>query len=166
MSSVSRRGTTCWGGNGACVIVQLGHWIQVVNGGELRTNIKGQSELTVKGVFVAAKALAPCVLFLDECDHFAPAREGMASGIAMGGSQGASGAGLRVLGTLMQEMDALQDLKGDAAYAPPSAHAPQQCMPPPATTALKAAVLCCAFDSQCVLCSAGAARCGSLEQCL
>ena len=93
--------------------------VQVVNGGELRTNIKGQSELTVKGVFVAAKALAPCVLFLDECDHFAPAREGMASELAMGGAQGASGAGLRVLGTLMQEMDALQDLKGDAACAPP-----------------------------------------------
>lgn len=80
--------------------------------------MKGESELSVRGVFLAAKALTPCVLFLDECDAFAPPREGMASGVAMGSSQGASGASARALGTLMHEMDALGDLVGDAAYAP------------------------------------------------
>lgn len=91
--------------------------VQVVNGAELNSNIKYESEQAVRGVFVAARALVPSVLLLDECDTFAPARQGMASGISTGSSQGASGAGMRVLGTLMHEMDELGELMGDAAYA-------------------------------------------------
>jgi SpoVK/Ycf46/Vps4 family AAA+-type ATPase len=90
---------------------------QVVYGGELTSDIVGDTEKVVRGIFTAAKALVPCVLLLDECDRFSPPREGMASGFSMGSAQGASGVAMIALGTLMQEMDALDDLRGDAAYA-------------------------------------------------
>jgi SpoVK/Ycf46/Vps4 family AAA+-type ATPase len=92
-------------------------YVQVVNGGELISDIQGETEQVVRGVFVAARALVPCVLFLDECDAFSPPREGMASGIAMGNLQGATGAAMQALGELMHEFDVLDKLRGDAAYA-------------------------------------------------
>jgi SpoVK/Ycf46/Vps4 family AAA+-type ATPase len=84
----------------------------------LISNIQGDTAKIVHGVFVAARALVPCVLFLDECDAFCPPREGNASGMGMGNLQGASGAALQALAVLLEEFDELDHLRGDAACAP------------------------------------------------
>lgn len=73
---------------------------QVVNGPELMTAVLGESEAAVKATYIAARAIAPTVVFIDEVDAFAPARSGMA---ATGGGD-ASGTASRVLATLLIEM--------------------------------------------------------------
>jgi SpoVK/Ycf46/Vps4 family AAA+-type ATPase len=76
--------------------------VQVVNGPEMLSEFLGESEAAIQGLFVAARALAPTVLFLDEVDAIAPAREGMA---ARGGGEQTSEVAARVLSTLLTEME-------------------------------------------------------------
>ena len=77
--------------------------LQVVNGPELLSETVGDSEASTRGLFVAARALAPAVVFLDEVDALAPARAGMAAGGAAGHT---SETAARVLSTLLTEMEA------------------------------------------------------------
>lgn len=39
----------------------------------------GESEASLRGIFAAARALSPSVVFIDEVDALAPAREGAVS---------------------------------------------------------------------------------------
>eukprot|EP00892_Ulva_mutabilis_P001769 jgi/Ulvmu1/11593/UM079_0037.1 len=79
---------------------EAGATLMVVNGPELMTAVLGESEAGVRAIYVAARALAPTVVFIDEVDAFAPARSGMA---ATGGGD-ASDTAARVLATLLIEM--------------------------------------------------------------
>lgn len=70
-----------------------------VKGPELLSKYVGDSEKAVAGVFVKARAAAPCVLFFDEFDSLGSARgDGSEGG-------GAGGVGVRVVAQLLQEMD-------------------------------------------------------------
>ncbi len=66
----------------------------------------------MRGIFAAARALAPAVLFIDEIDAIAPAREG-AGGSKHGGG-GSSDASTRLLTALLTLMDGL----GEGEYQP------------------------------------------------
>lgn len=78
------------------VAAQCGAAMLVVNGPELLSQVLGDSEAGVRGVFAAARALSPAVVFLDELDSLAPNREA-----------GASGPAARVVSALAGELDAL-----------------------------------------------------------
>lgn len=74
--------------------------MQVINGPELMTAVLGESEAGVQAIYIAARAVAPTVVFIDEIDAFAPARSGMSS---TGGGNASDTSG-RVLATLLVEM--------------------------------------------------------------
>ena len=65
----------------------------------------------LQGVFAAARALAPSVVFIDELDSLTPARsgggmQGGESGTALSGDAGpGSDASVRIVATLLKEMD-------------------------------------------------------------
>lgn len=66
----------------------------------------GESESCVRAIFAVARALSPSVVFLDEIDAIASAREGMNGlrGVSSGAGD-AAGASARVLAALLTEMD-------------------------------------------------------------
>lgn len=76
----------------------------VINGPEVVSEYFGESEAGLRGIFAAASALAPSVIFIDELDAIAPAREGGPGGLKSGGTSTASA---RVVTTLLMEMDSL-----------------------------------------------------------
>lgn len=78
------------------VVRGAGARLLVVNGADVMSEYYGESEAALRGVFQAALALAPAVVFIDEIDALAPTR-GLAGGV--------SG---RLVSTLLTEMDALQ----------------------------------------------------------
>jgi AAA family ATPase len=76
----------------------------------------GESEASLTGIFSAAAALSPSIVFIDEVDALAPSRDGTGQGgasshtAAAGGSSGSSAAGeaaARVLTQLLVLMDGL-----------------------------------------------------------
>ncbi|MBI4493878.1 MAG: CDC48 family AAA ATPase, partial [Chloroflexi bacterium] len=60
----------------------------------------GESEKTLRQVFLKAKQAAPCLLFFDEIDALAPVRGGMQTG----------GATDRIIGQFLGELDSLDEL--------------------------------------------------------
>lgn len=76
----------------------------VINGPDVVSEYFGESESGIKGVFAAARALAPSVIFIDEVDAIAPARDGP-SGTSRGNN-----ASSRLVTTLLTEMDHLQGM--------------------------------------------------------
>jgi len=71
-----------------------------VSGSELLSRWVGASEQAVRELFVKARQVAPCVIFIDEIDTVAPAR---------GSHVGDSGVGDRVVGQLLAELDGITD---------------------------------------------------------
>lgn len=71
-----------------------------VKGPELVDKFVGESEAAVRKVFERARSSVPCVIFFDEIDALAP-RRGDDSGFAA-----------RVVGTLLSELDGLNDRAG------------------------------------------------------
>ena len=69
----------------------------LLNGPDIVSEFYGESEVGVKGVFAAAKACAPSIIFIDEIDAIAPSREDGDTGHAAG----------RIVTTLLTEMDGL-----------------------------------------------------------
>lgn len=65
----------------------------------------GDSERILRDAFAAARAAAPCILFLDEIDAVASKRQ-------LGGSDGSGGVQHRVLSTLLTEMDGVSSANG------------------------------------------------------
>lgn len=75
----------------------------------------GESEAQLRGVFDAASAAAPSVVFLDELDAIAPSRSGVGGG---GGGGGGSAMASRLLTTLLTILDGQGDeMKGIVVIA-------------------------------------------------
>ncbi|MGK7903425.1 MAG: AAA family ATPase [Hormoscilla sp.] len=70
-----------------------------VSGSELLSRWVGASEQAVRELFIKARQVAPCVIFIDEIDTVAPAR---------GSHMGDSGVGDRVVGQLLAELDGIK----------------------------------------------------------
>ena len=62
----------------------------------------GESEQQIARLFQRARAVAPCILFIDEIDSLVPAR---------GSGQGEPGVTGRVVNTILAEMDGLEELQ-------------------------------------------------------
>ncbi|GAB4331459.1 MAG: CDC48 family AAA ATPase [Promethearchaeota archaeon] len=73
-----------------------------VKGPEFLSKWVGESEKAVRETFRKARAVAPCIIFLDEIDAIAPVR-----GSGFGSSQVTE----RVISQLLTEMDGLEELK-------------------------------------------------------
>jgi transitional endoplasmic reticulum ATPase len=63
----------------------------------------GESETNVRDAFDKVRAAAPCIMFFDELDSVAKARDG--------GGGDAAGAGDRVLNQILTEMDGMNTKK-------------------------------------------------------
>ncbi|PIA17018.1 AAA-domain-containing protein [Coemansia reversa NRRL 1564] len=77
-----------------------------IRGSELFSKYLGETEARLRRLFQAARAAAPCIVFIDEVDSIAAKREW--SSIESGGPA------LRVLSTLLNEMDGVHDTSGVA----------------------------------------------------
>ncbi|KAJ1953197.1 hypothetical protein EC988_003130 [Linderina pennispora] len=75
-----------------------------IRGSELFSKYLGETEARLRRLFQAAQAAAPCVIFMDELDAIAAKREW--SSVESGGP------GLRVLSTLLNEMDGVHEARG------------------------------------------------------
>lgn len=89
----------------------------------------GESEAGLTGIFAAAAALSPAIIFIDELDAIAPSRESQGHGgasahsAAAGGGSGGSAAGeaaARVLTQLLTLMDGLSNSSSSIAVKPDS----------------------------------------------
>ena len=69
-----------------------------VKGPELLSKYVGESEKTVRQVFLRARASAPCIIFFDEIDSLCPRRGGSSSSVSE-----------RVVNQLLTEMDGLEE---------------------------------------------------------
>jgi SpoVK/Ycf46/Vps4 family AAA+-type ATPase len=69
----------------------------------------GEGEAVLRDTFRRARLASPAIIFLDEADALAPRRQE-----GGGGAQGAGGpdAGLRLLSTLLTEIDGLEQTQG------------------------------------------------------
>ena len=78
------------------------------NGAELFSAFLGESERILRQLFARARALQPCVLFLDEIDAIVGRRS------LEGGSDGAEAGGVqqRVLSTVLNELDGIDSGEG------------------------------------------------------
>mmetsp|Transcript_25804 Transcript_25804/g.66464 ORF Transcript_25804/g.66464 Transcript_25804/m.66464 type:complete len:815 (+) Transcript_25804:517-2961(+) len=82
----------------------------IVNGPDVVSEFFGESEAGLRGVFAAAKRLAPAVVFIDEVDALAPARGGGEGGGGMAGALsgstgGAGDSAARLVTVLLTLMD-------------------------------------------------------------
>lgn len=73
-----------------------------VKGPELLSKYIGESEQKVREIFQKAREAAPCIVFFDEIDAMAPARQGTTEG---------AGVSERVLAQFLVEMDGIEDLR-------------------------------------------------------
>ncbi|KAJ3189769.1 hypothetical protein HDU85_000053 [Gaertneriomyces sp. JEL0708] len=81
-----------------------------VKGSDIYSKYLGESESMIRKVFAAARRLSPCLLFFDDMDALGTRR-----GWADDGNKndsGGTGVNERVLSTLLNEMDGVQDRKG------------------------------------------------------
>ncbi|HUY70153.1 MAG TPA: CDC48 family AAA ATPase [Candidatus Baltobacteraceae bacterium] len=79
-----------------------------IKGPELLSKYVGESEKSVREIFRKAKMAAPCIIFIDEIDSIAPARDS---------DGGDSFVTERVVDTLLTEMDGLHDMKNVVVLA-------------------------------------------------
>jgi SpoVK/Ycf46/Vps4 family AAA+-type ATPase len=118
-----------------------GAQLLVLDGPAVMSEFFGESEAGLRGVFAAADALSPCVLFLDEVDSLAPARGGGGGGgggisgesahAAAAGVGGGSDPSGRVLTQLLTLMDGAEGAGEGAAAATAAAAAPDASAPLP-----------------------------------
>lgn len=73
----------------------------LINGPELLNKYVGESERAVRELFKRARSSTPCILFFDEMDSLVPRR-----------SSASTDAGVRVVNTLLTELDGAQDRSG------------------------------------------------------
>ncbi|KAF9973137.1 spermatogenesis associated protein 5, partial [Modicella reniformis] len=79
-----------------------------VKGPEIFSKYLGETEATLRRLFVMARQIAPCILFFDEMDSIGSKR-------GWGGdadSHGSNGVSERVLSTLLNEMDGVEERAG------------------------------------------------------
>jgi SpoVK/Ycf46/Vps4 family AAA+-type ATPase len=68
----------------------------------------GEGEALLRDTFSRARQAAPAVLLLDEADALAPAREAGSSSSSSSGGGGGPEPGVRLLSTLLTELDGLE----------------------------------------------------------
>ncbi|KAH6567790.1 hypothetical protein BASA60_008880 [Batrachochytrium salamandrivorans] len=73
----------------------------MVKSHDLFSKYLGESEANIRSLFVSARKLSPCIIFFDEIDAIATRREWT--------EDGAGGVNERVLSTLLNEMDGVQE---------------------------------------------------------
>jgi len=88
------------------VATESGRNFIAVKGPELISKYVGETELRIRAVFRKARDAAPSVLFFDEVDSVAPARDGA------GGGSGAAHDGLHTVNALLNEMDGIEASAG------------------------------------------------------
>jgi len=88
------------------VATESGRNFIAVKGPELISKYVGETELRIRAVFHKARDAAPSVLFFDEVDSVAPARDGG------GGGSGAAHDGLHTVNALLNEMDGIEASAG------------------------------------------------------
>ncbi|CAF9924579.1 MAG: hypothetical protein GOMPHAMPRED_003683 [Gomphillus americanus] len=74
-----------------------------IKGPELLTKYVGESEQNLRNTFARAQSMSPCVVFFDEIDS-------IDSGGSMSG--GSRGGGVNLIGTLLNELDGVDEMKG------------------------------------------------------
>ncbi|KAG0202121.1 hypothetical protein BGX28_005263 [Mortierella sp. GBA30] len=79
-----------------------------IKGPEIFSKYLGETEATLRRLFAMARQIAPCILFFDEMDSIG-AKRGWGGD---GESQGSSGVNERVLSTLLNEMDGVEERMG------------------------------------------------------
>ncbi|KAJ2887425.1 hypothetical protein FB639_001328, partial [Coemansia asiatica] len=84
-------------GESACNVIYI-------RGSELFSKYLGETEARLRSLFIAARAAAPCIVFMDEVDSLAGKREW--SSVESGGPA------LRVLSTLLNELDGVHETRG------------------------------------------------------
>ncbi|KAF9080528.1 Spermatoproteinsis associated protein 5, partial [Mortierella sp. AD031] len=80
-----------------------------IKGPEIFSKYLGETEATLRRLFAMARQIAPCILFFDEMDSIG-ARRGWGGD---GDSAGTNGVNERVLSTLLNEMDGVEERTGD-----------------------------------------------------
>ncbi|KAF9358130.1 hypothetical protein BGX26_002421 [Mortierella sp. AD094] len=76
-----------------------------IKGPEIFSKYLGETEATLRRLFAMARQIAPCILFFDEMDSIG-AKRGWGGDAA---SQGSNGVNERVLSTLLNEMDGVEE---------------------------------------------------------
>ncbi|KAI8927266.1 P-loop containing nucleoside triphosphate hydrolase protein [Entophlyctis helioformis] len=76
---------------------------------EIFSKYLGESEANIRALFAAARQLTPCIVFIDELDAIASRREWT--------EDGSGGVNERVLSTLLNEMDGVQERQGVVVMA-------------------------------------------------
>ncbi len=84
------------------ISVSTGTSVLTVNGPELTSAYHGETEASLRRVFAAARARAPCIIILDEVDAICPRRADDAGGEVE----------KRVVATLLTEMDGIDGADG------------------------------------------------------
>ncbi|KAF8930233.1 hypothetical protein BGZ58_008380 [Dissophora ornata] len=79
-----------------------------IKGPEIFSKYLGETEATLRRLFAMAHQIAPCILFFDEMDSIG-AKRGWGGD---GDSQGSNGVNERVLSTLLNEMDGVEERTG------------------------------------------------------
>ncbi|CAG8481648.1 2396_t:CDS:10 [Funneliformis mosseae] len=74
-----------------------------INGPKIYSKYLGETENAIRNLFKRARQIIPCIVFIDELDSIASRREF--------GSDGTNRINERVLSTLLNEMDGIQELK-------------------------------------------------------
>ncbi|KAJ1864444.1 hypothetical protein LPJ73_000289 [Coemansia sp. RSA 2703] len=92
-----------------------------IRGSELFSKYLGETEARLRRLFLAARAAAPCIVFMDEVDSIAAKREW--SSVESGGPS------LRVLSTLLNELDGVHETKGVIAVGCRFDQVVEVCMP-------------------------------------
>ena len=84
------------------ISTSTGSSVLTVNGPELTSAYHGETEASIRRVFAAARARAPCIIILDEVDAICPRRVDDAGGEVE----------KRVVATLLTEMDGVDSADG------------------------------------------------------
>ncbi|KAL0050804.1 hypothetical protein WJX82_007459 [Trebouxia sp. C0006] len=121
------RGVLLWGppGTGKTCLArgaaaEVGVPLFVINGPDVVSEFYGESEASLQGIFTAAHALAPSVIFIDELDALAPARGGGDSGGGGGGGMAPEPAAEmsgRIVTSLLTAMDGINTHPASAGGA-------------------------------------------------
>lgn len=80
-----------------------------IKGPEIFSKYLGETEATLRRLFAMARQIAPCILFFDEMDSIGAKRGWGGDGDS---SAGTNGVNERVLSTLLNEMDGVEERAG------------------------------------------------------